>query len=183
MADDKTFYDSDDIRVRGNIDLHPQFYWRCIYQKNKDNFKILPFMKINNTDSGRADWMEVAVTQNHKIRYKELWKEFLRTQPLNRTEYSREEMMRVQNFRDKIEYNQSIIRLDSDHPEYWALVSDFSIRLNAEDIMKLNAIDGIEPVVEEKKPETTNDKILSALNVIAGSLDKLSARVDALENK
>lgn len=181
MAENKSFFDSDDIRVRDTIDLHPQFYWRVIYQRAKDNFKILPFMKINNSDTGRADWMEVAVTQTHQVRYKSLWKEFLDAQPLNRDEFTREEMMHVQNFRDKIEYNQSIIRLTPDHPEYWPLVSDFSIRLNAEDIHKLNAIDGIEPV-KEVTPKSQDNQILDALKIIATGLDKLSARVDALEN-
>lgn len=183
MADNTDYFDSDDIRVRGGIDMHPQFYWRSVYNADKDNFKILPFMRINNSDSGRADWMDVQVTQIHQIRYKKQWEEFIEKQALHRQEFTRDEMMRIQQFRDRIEYFQDQIRLPKTHPEYWPLVSDFSIRLNPEDIMKLNSLDGIEqPETEHKPSKTKDDKILDALSMIANKLDNLDKRVTEIEN-
>lgn len=179
---DKTHYDSDDIRIRGETDLHPQFYWRAIYQNEKDNYILLPFMLINNSDTGRADWMDVEITMAHQVRYAKAWKEFEKEQPLPRKEYSREEMMRIQNFRDRIEHNKKMIRLPESHPEYWPLISDFSLKLNLEDIEKLNAIDGVVIEKEEEKPEVSKeDKILSALSMFAEKLDSVVKRVDALE--
>ena len=140
MKEDNNFYDSDDIRRRGNIDQHPQFYWRAIYQADKGTYILLPFMHINNSDTGRADYMEVQVLQKHIIHYNAEYKEFMKKQALSRTEYTREEMMCIQNFRDKIEYYKSLITLPPEHPEYENLISDFSLRLNPEDISKLNAM-------------------------------------------
>ena len=68
MADN--FFDPDDIRNRRGIDLHPIFYWRVVYNRENDNYDAIPFMRINNTDTGRADWMDVAVTENHIMRYR-----------------------------------------------------------------------------------------------------------------
>jgi len=183
MADDTQYFDSDDIRVRGGIDMHPLFYWRCVYNKDKDVYNILPFMKINNTDTGRADWMDVQVTENHKIRYRKIWQEFLERQPIHRHEYTRAEMMNVQQFRDKIEIFQGRIRLPIDHPEYWPTVSDFSIKLNAEDIIKLNSLDGITETTPEPAPKSKDDKILDALNMFAEKLDSLDKRISEIENK
>ncbi len=175
--------DSDDIRVRSGIDLHPQFYWRVVYNAEKDNFNVLPFLRINNSDQeGLADWMDVQITENHKIRYRKVWENFIAKQDLHRFEFSRAEMMQIQHFRDKMEYFQSKILLPKDHPEYWATVSDFSIRLNPEDIMKLNSLDGItEPVIAEPA-KGKDDKILDALSVIADKLDNLEKRVSDIEN-
>lgn len=182
MADDKAYFDPDDIRVRGGINMHPQFYWRVVYNRDKDNFIIYPFMRINNSDSGRADWMDVQVKQTHEIRYRGEWNKFLEKNELHRFEFSRDEMMQIQQFRDKIEYFRSICLLPEKHPEYWPQVSDFSIRLNAEDVIKLNSLDGV--VVEKKEPEKTkDDKILDALSVIADKLDNLDKRVTDIENR
>lgn len=182
MAENKTYFDSDDIRVRGDIDMHPQFYWRVVYNHAKDNFIIYPFMRINNSDSGRADWMEVQVTTAHEIRYRKAWEEFIAHNKLNRYEYTREEMMQVVPFRDKLEYNRKIILLPETHPEYWALVSDFSLRLNGADIDKLNSLDGIEtPKPEPKKDK--DDVILDAIKVLADQIKTLNNRVTEIENK
>ena len=181
MAENTDYFDSDDIRVRGGINMHPQFYWRVMYNHDKDNFVIYPFMKINNSDTGRADWMDVQVTQAHEIRYRKEYAEFLEKQPLNRFEYSRDEMMNIQQFRDKIEYYKSKILLPPKHPEYWPLISDFSIRLNPEDIVKLNSLGGIAPVATPQ-PKDKDDKILDALSVIADKLDNLDKRVTDIEN-
>ena len=183
MADNKEYFDSDDIRVRGGIDMHPQFYWRSIYERDGDKFKILPFMRINNSDTGRADWMDVQVTQAHQIRYRRAWDEFIEKQDLVRKEYSRDEMMSIQQFRDKIDYYKTKIRLPADHPEYWPLISDFSIRLNPEDIVKLNSLDGITRNVIETPKKDTNDRILDALSVIADKLDNLDKRVTEIEQQ
>lgn len=184
MKEDNSFYDPDDIRRRGSIDQHPQFYWRAIYQAEKDNYQILPYMHINNSDTGRADYMEVLVLQNHIVRYNNEYKDFMKKQALNRTEFSRAEMMHVQNFRDKIEYNKSLILLPPEHPEYMTLISDFSLRLNPEDVAKLNAIDGVQ-VEEEEKPEAKdrNERMLDVMNMIADKLDRMEERISALESK
>lgn len=182
MAENKDYFDSDDIRVRGGIDMHPQFYWRSIYDAGKDVFKILPFMRINNSDTGRSDWMDVQVTQTHEIRYRKAWNEFKEKQNLHRKEYTRDEMMNIQQFRDKIEYYKTKIQLPPEHPEYWPLISDFSIRLNPEDIVKLNSLDGIEEIEPEKPSKTKDDRILDALSVIANKLDNLEKRVTDIEN-
>lgn len=184
MREDNNFYDPDDIRRRGSTNMHPQFYWRAIYQTDKDNYILLPFMHINNSDSGRADNMEVMVLQNHIVRYHDEYKEFVKKQPLKRTEYSRAEMMHVQNYRDKVEYNKSLILLPPEHPDYTTLISDFSLRLNPEDVAKLNAIDGIQ-AEEEQKPETKSrdERLLDALNLVADKLDRMDERISALENR
>lgn len=183
MSEDNNFYDSDDIRRRNNIDQHPQFYWRAIYQADKDNYQILPYMHINNSDTGRADYMEVLVLQNHIVRYNQLYKDFMKKQPLHRIEYSRDEMMLIQNFRDKIEYYKDLINLPPEHPDYMSLISDFSIRLNPEDITKLNAIDGIEPVKEEPEPKSKDEKLLDVMNMIADKIDRMEERISVLESK
>lgn len=184
MKEDNSFYDADDIRRRKNVDQHPQFYWRAIYQADKDNYQILPFMRINNSDTGRADYMEVLVLQNHIVRYHDEYQYFVKKQALNRTEFTRAEMMHIQNFRDKIEYNKSLILLPPEDPDYTKLISDFSLRLNPEDIAKLNAIDGFEPV-EEPKPENKdrNERILDVLSMVADKLDRMDERISALESK
>lgn len=184
MAENTDYFDSDDIRVRGGIDMHPQFYWRVIYNSDTGKFNILPFMRINNTDTGRSDWMDVQVTVKHQIRYKKEWAEFAEKQNLVRKEYTRDEMMQIQQFRDKIEYFRSRIKLPETHPEYWELVSDFSIRLNPEDVIKLNSLDGIvQPLTDNKPSKSKDDKILDALSVIANKLDNLEKRVTDIENK
>lgn len=183
MADNKEYFDSDDIRVRGGIDMHPQFYWRVMYNREKDVFEILPFMRINNSDTGRADWMDVQVMQQHQIRYRGAWEEFNQKQKLHRKAFSRVEMMQIQQFRDKIDYYKTKIRLPETHPEYWPLISDFSIRLNPEDIVKLNSLDGVTESTPEQPKQDTNEKILSALSVIADKLDNLDKRVTEIEEK
>lgn len=183
MSEDNNFYDSDDIRRRNNIDQHPQFYWRAIYQADKDNYQILPYMHINNSDTGRADYMEVLILQNHIVRYNQEYKDFIKKQPLHRKEYSRDEMMQIQNFRDKIEYYKGLIRLPEEHPDYMSAISDFSLRLNPEDVSKLNAIDGIEPVEEKPEPKSKDEKLLDVMNIIADKLDRMEERISALESK
>lgn len=184
MKEDNSFYDADDIRRRKNVDQHPQFYWRAIYQADKDNYVILPYMHINNSDSGRPDYMEVLVLQNHIVRYHDEYLDFVKKQALSRTEYTRAEMMHVQNFRDKIEYNKGLILLPPEHPDYMTLISDFSLRLNPEDIAKLNAIDGV-VAEEETKPEKKdrNERLLDVMNMIADKLDRMDERITALESK
>lgn len=184
MNKEDNFYDPDDIRRRGATNLRPQFYWRAIYQADKDNYLILPFMHINNSDTGRADYMEIQVLQNHIVRYHDEYKDFMKKQSLNRREFSRAEMMHIQNFRDKVEYNKSMILLPPEHPDYTTLISDFSLRLNPEDVAKLNAIDGVQ-IEEEKKPETKSrdERLLDALNLVADKLDRMDERISALENR
>ena len=178
------YFDPDDIRVRGGIDMHPQFYWRSIYDASTDRYNILPFMRINNSDDAKADWMDVQVTMAHQIRYRNLWESFKEKQPLQRFIFTRDEMMGIQHFRDKIEYYKEKIRLPETHPEYWSLLSDFSIRLNPEDIHKLNSLDGIvQPSTDNKTSSSKDDKILNALSVIADKLKKKKKRVTQIEQE
>ena len=183
MKEDNSFYDADDIRRRNSIDQHPQFYWRAIYQPDKDVYILLPFMHINNSDTGRADWMEIQVLQNHIVRYHDEYKDFMKKQALNRTEYTRAEMMHIQNFRDKVAYNKSLILLPPEHPDYTKLIHDFSLRLNPEDVAKLNAIDGLEPVEEKPEPKDRNERLIDVLNMVADKLDRFEERISALENR
>lgn len=175
------YFDPDDIRVRAGIDMHPQFYWRSIYDADNDRYNILPFMRINNSDDAKADWMDVQVSQKHEIQYRREYEAFKEKQKLKRFIFTRDEMMRIQQFRDKIEYYKDRIRLPESHPQYWPLISDFSIRLNPEDIVKLRSIDGIEE--EEKPSRTKDDKILDVLSVIADKLDSLEKRVTQIEQE
>ena len=177
------YFDPDDIRVRGGIDMHPQFYWRSVYDADKDMFNILPFMRINNSDDAKADWMDVQVTQKHKIRYKKICDAFIEKQNLHRKEYTRVEMMGIQQFREKIEFYQTRILLPEEHPQYWPLVSDFSIRLNPEDIYKLNSLDGVVQPEPNKTSKSKDDKILDVLSVIADKLDSLEKRVTQIEQE
>ena len=140
-------------------------------------------MRIYNSDTGHADWMDVQVTINHQIRYRKAWDEFLEKQNLHRREFTRVEMSNIQQFRDKIDYYKSKIRLPETHPEYWPLICDFSIRLNPEDIVKLNSLDGIVQPEHHKTSQSKDDKILDALSVIADKLDSLDKRVTEIENK
>ena len=183
MKEDNNFFDPDDIRRRSATNMHPQFYWRALYQADKDNYQVLPYMHINNSDSGRPDNMEVLVLDNHIVRYNSEYKDFIKKQPLNRREFSRAEMLHIQNFRDKIEYNKTLILLPPEHADYMALISDFSLRLNPEDVAKLNAIDGVQ-VEEEEKPQAKdrNERMLDVMNMIADKLDRMEERISALEN-
>ena len=181
------FFDPDDIRNRRTVNQHPVFYWRVNYNREKDNYEISPFMRINNTDDGGvADWMDVAVTDKHVIHYRNDFARFKQAQPLNRTEYTREELMHIQPFREKIEYYKALTALPPDNPEYWPLISDFSLRLNPENIHTLNQLDGAEEELAPEKadtPERTQaQQILYVLGKVADKLDALDARVSDLEH-
>lgn len=183
---DTDYLDSDDLRVRDRIDLHPIFYWRCIYNAENDNYDIIPFMRINNSDGSHADWMDVAVTEKHTVRYRDLWKKFRSAQDPKRTTWTRSELLHIAPFRDKYEYHKGMILLPPEHPEYEQLVSDFSVRLNAEDIAALNRIDGTETQMDapaEKQPDmrSQSQKILDVLGIVADKLDGLDARITKLE--
>lgn len=182
------FFDPDDIRNRRTVNLHPIFYWRLNYDREHDNYQVMPFMRINNTDNGNADWMDVAVTENHRIQYRNEFAQFMNAQPLNRTVFTREELMHIQPFREKIEYYKAMIVLTPDNPEYWPMISDFSMRLNPENIHTLNMLDGGEAELNEPEPEpqeerTQAQKILYVLGKVADRLDALDARIKDLENK
>lgn len=180
------YLDADDIRRRGATDLHPTFYWRVVYNRQTDNFTILPFMRINNGDGSHADWMDVRVTQKHIMRYGQEYTKFRAAQDPKRTTFTRAEMMHIQQFRDKYEYNKGRILLPPTAPEYEPLISDFSIRLNPEDITVLNRIDGTEQVMDapqDNKQDTRSQsqKILDVLGIVADKLDGLDARITKLE--
>ena len=123
------------------------------------------------------------VLQNHIVRYHSEYQDFMKKQALNRTEYTRAEMMHIQNFRDKVEYNKSLILLPPEHPDYITLIHDFSLRLNPEDIAKLNAIDGVEPVEEKPEPKDRSERLIDVLNMVADKLDRFEERISALENR
>ena len=183
----KNNFDPDDIRNRGDVNLHPTFYWRAIYDKNTRMYNLMPFMRINNGDAGRADWMEVAVTEKHTIRYRDAWLRFKNNQQPRRTSFTTREMMNVQGFRDKYEYNKSMILLPPENPYYEQLISDFSLKLTAENIATLNKLDGV--VVEDKDNAPAPDvrsreqRILDLLGMVADKLDAMDARITELENK
>ena len=180
------YLDADDIRMRGTVNLHPTFYWRCIYNDQTDQYDIRPFMRINNGDGSRADWMDVAVTQKHTMRYADVWRKFRNAQDPKRTTFTREEMLHVQPFRDRYEYHKSICLLPPTDPDYQMLVSDFSVRLNPEDITVLNRIctgeEQLEvPQVDAPDTRSQGQKILEILGKVADTLDSLDARITQLE--
>ena len=182
------YLDPDDIRRRGKIDLRPTFYWRVVYDSKNDKFNLIPIMRINNGDGGRADWMDVAVTEKHRIHYRDAWQKFISAQTPTRTEFTRAEMMHIQNFRDKYEYNKGLILLPTDNPHYEKLISNFSIKLNAEDIAVLNRMCDTEDKMdapEPHKPDTRSqsEKILDVLTLMADRLDNMAQRISDLENK
>lgn len=180
--------DPDDLRLRDRIDLHPVFYWRCIYVPDNNNYELVPFMRINNGDGGHADWMDVAVSEKHMLRYRDAWQKFRNMQDPKRTIWTRAELMHIGPFRDKYEYHKSMILFPPEHPEYERLVSDFSVRFNAEDIAALNRIDGTEmemdaPADDKQDTRSQSQKILDVLGIVADKLDGLDARITKLENK
>ena len=182
------YLDPDDIRMRGSVNLHPSFYWRCIYNAETDKYDIIPFMRINNGDGGHSDWMDVAVSQKHTMRYADVWEKFRAAQDPKRTTFTREEMLHIQPFRDRYEYHKSICLLPTTTKDYQRLVSDFSVRLNPEDIAALNRIDGVEQEMDtpqEDKPDTRSQsqKILDVLGIVADKLEALDTRITQLENK
>lgn len=180
------YLDPDDIRMRDSVNLHPTFYWRCMYNSDADKYDIVPFMRINNGDGSHADWMDVAVTQKHTMRYAGAWQKFRNAQDPKRTTFTREEMLHVQPFRDRYEYHKSICLLPPTAKDYQALVSDFSVRLNPEDISTLNRIDGVEQEMDAPQESTLDtrsqsQKILDILGKVADTLDNLDARITQLE--
>ena len=185
---ENNYLDPDDIRCRGQIKQHPMFYWCMIYDAPSDKFRILPFMRINNGDSARADWMDVAVTEKHRIRNKEAWQRFITEQSPKRTEFTRAEMMHIQLLRDKYEYNKGLCLLPTDNPMYEKLISNFSIKLRAEDIAVLNRMSDTEEQMDAPDPEkpdtrSQSQKILDVLSLMADRMDDLAQRVKDLENK
>ena len=70
-----------------------------------------------------------------------------------------------------------------EHPDYTKLIHDFSLRLNPEDVAKLNAIDGVEPVEEKPEPKDRNERLIDVLNMVADKLDRFEERISALENR
>lgn len=190
----KNNFDPDDIRNRGNISLHPTFYWRAIYDKKKDNYKLMPFMRINNGDGGHADWMEVAVTEKHTIRYRDEWVAFKKAQCPDRTEFTRMEMLNLQGFRDKYEYNKSLILLPPENPHYEELISDFSLKLTGENIRTLNGLDSVVGDRNKEQEQGTGitqqdgesrsreQKILDLLGMVADKLDAMDERITRLEH-
>lgn len=185
---ENNYLDPDDIRRRGQIKQHPVFYWCMIYNEPTDTFRILPFMRINNGDSARADWMDVAVTEKHRMRNQEAWQKFIKEQSPKRTEFTRAEMMHIQQFRDKYEYNKGLILLTPDNPMYEKLISNFSIKLRAEDIAVLNRLSDTEAEMDapaQEKPDTRSQsqKILDVLSLMADRMDEFAQRISNLENK
>lgn len=183
---DTDYLDADDLRIRDRIDLHPVFYWRCIYNPANNNYDLLPFMRINNGDGSHADWMDVAVTEKHQMRYRDIWQRFRNAQDPKRIVWTKDELLHVAPFRDKYEYHKAMILLKPGDPDYDRLISDFSVRLNAEDIAALNRIDGTERQMDapaENKPDTRSQsqKILDVLGIVADKLDGLDARITKLE--
>ncbi len=182
------YLDPDDIRRRGAIDLHPVFYWRCIYNPEKKIYDLVPFMRINNGDGTHADYMDVAVSQKHTVRYKDVWQRFRTAQDPKRTEYTRAELMHVPPFRDRFEYHKTMILLPASDPDYEELISDFSVRLNPEDIATLNRIDDTEQEMDAPLPikddtRSQSQRILDVLGKVADTLENLDERIRKLEQQ
>lgn len=182
-------YDPDDIRNRSELTrkMRPHFYWCAIYDDEADNYKLTAFMRIHNGDDTKDDIVTVRVLQKHIAQFYNSWKEFLDKQNIDRRVFSREEMMNLVSFRNKINYNKTIILLPPDNPMYKSLISDFSLELSEEDIFALKQIDGVqEQAAQEEKTEqgkTVQEKMFALMEYALSEIQKVSARLDKLEER
>lgn len=182
-------YDPDDIRNRSalNKKMRPHFHWVAIYDRYNDNYQLKAFMRIHNGDDTKDDIMTVEVSQKHIAQFNETWQKFLTKQDIQRTVYSRQEMMHLLSFKNKIAYNKSIILLPPENPNYNELISDFSLELTEEDIFTLKQIDGVveQSAKEEETPQgkTTQEKMLTLMEYALSQIQTLADRMTKLEER
>lgn len=182
-------YDPDDIRNRSELNkkMRPHFHWVAIYNTAQDNYELKAFMRIHNGDETKDDIMTVQVSQKHIAQFNENWQKFFAEQGLERTVYTRDEMMNIISFRNKINYNKSIILLPPENPMYNALISDFSLELTKEDIFALKQVDGVveQSKIEEETPQgkTTQEKLFTLMEYALTEIKKVSDRLTQLEER
>lgn len=182
-------YDPDDIRNRAieNKKMRPHFHWVAIYDADNDNYKLKAFMRIHNGDETKDDILTVQVSQKHIAQFNQSWQKFIEKQKLDRTIYSRQEMMNLLSFKNKINYNKSIILLPPENPTYNTLISDFSLELTEEDVYVLKQIDGIveESKKEEETPQgkTNQEKMLTLMEYALSQIQNLADRMTQLEER
>ncbi len=186
-------FDDDDFRNRKYINQHPQFYLKAVYVPERDIYVLRPFIYVNTGEDSRPDFIESPVKERHVIQYKREWQDFLAKTKMPRKEYTREEMMSVSDYRDKYEYNVSIVKIPKDNPDYQRIVSDFSIKLRPDALFALRRLDGVEepepentPSSVEKQEPQSDDKlgaILTVLRSLVGQVGDLAERVQTIENK
>lgn len=182
-------YDPDDIRNRAalNKKMKPHFHWVAMYDADKDNYQLKPFMRIHNGDETKDDILTVRVSQKHIAQFNEAWQKFIEKQRLERTVYSRQEMMNLLSFKNKINYNKSITLLPPENPSYWSIIGNFSLELTEEDIFTLRQIDGVvqESKNEEETPQgkTTQEKMLTLMEYALSQIRNLADRMTQLEER
>ena len=182
-------YDPDDIRNRSELNkkMRPHFHWVAIYNTDADNYELKAFMRIHNGDETKDDIMTVQVSQKHIAQFNADWQKFIKEQDLERTIYTRDEMMNILSFRNKINYNKSIILLPPEHPNYNALISDFSLELTEEDVFALKQVDGVieQSKMEEETPQgkTTQEKLFTLMEYALTEIKKVSDRLTQLEER
>ena len=182
-------YDPDDIRNRSELNkkMRPYFHWVAIYNPDQDNYELKAFMRIHNGDETKDDIMTVQVSEKHIAQFYEVWQKFIEEQGLERTVYSRDEMMNLMSFRNKINYNKSIILLPPENPMYNSLISDFSLELDKADIFALKQVDGVveQSKIEEETPQgkTTQEKLFTLMEYALTEIKKVSDRLTQLEER
>ena len=181
-------FDPDDIRNRNYQcrNMPAMFYYKAVYDPDKDRYIIKPFMRINNGDDVKSDFMEVSVKEKHTIQYKSSWIKFKAENDIDRVDYTTAEMLNIMSFKNKYEYNKAIIMLPPDNPDYKRLVSDFSIQLTEQDMITLRQVGGyIQKSSEESETpqgQTNQEKILKAIEYVLNRIEILDSRLNNIEN-
>ena len=187
-------YDDDDLRNRRYVDLKPIFYTKAVYNPDTDLYDLRPFIYVNTGDGTRADFIECPVKEKHRVQYKDRWERFVASSQMPRTQYSRDEMMNLQAFRIKYEYNKELVALPPDNPEYNKIISNFSLRLMPEDLFVLRQLDGATPDAPHQRSQDVNptptpapqdkmDAVLVLLKDLTQQVGTLKQRVEEIENK
>lgn len=182
-------YDDDDFRNRKYVNNPPLFYLKAVYNAATDMYDIRPFIWIDTGDRNKQDFVESPVKERHIVQYRREYKEFQDESELPRESYTRDEMMRVPDYRDRYEYNQRIVGLLPSHPDYLRIISDFSVKLRPTDLYALRRLDGIDTPMSQSEPVATdvgadkNDAILVVLRELVGQVRDLGSRVATIENK
>lgn len=182
-------YDPDDIRNRSieNKKMQPYFHWVAVYNQDNDNYQLLPFMRIHNGDGNKDDIMTVAVSQKHIAQFNGAWQDFIKKQDIDRSIFTRDELLNLISYRNKLNYNKSIILLPPENPMYTKLISDFSLELSEEDIYALKQIDGVikesKQEEETEKGKTNQEKMLTLMEYALSQIQSLADRMTKLEER
>ena len=184
------YYDPQDIRNR-QVEARkarPMFYYKAVYNEQKDAYDVLLFMSLHNGESGQSslDVIETLVRQKHISYYNQAHEDFVSKNYLHRNEFTFDEMIKLPVFAQKVEDLEYKISLPKTNPAYWTIIKDFSLKLNHSDVKTLNKIAGYDPEeTQNQSQEATapvNPLISDDVAVkIIELLQKMDARITALE--